>query len=196
MAELHPPQLNYNGEPLGGPPAGRGPLMRRASGTGTAVAAPARSPMIAPSLYEMEYHDVSETPTHIVDHSIPIGYQPGVQTIYIAGPMRGYTDFNFPAFDAAAATFRLAGWHVLNPAEHDRAAGFDPSKSIEENNFDVSQAFRWDVESIMRSHAIYMLKQWEFSEGANLEHAVAKAIDIDIIYQVRPSVYAGSMSWD
>ena len=37
--------------------------------------------------------------------------------IYIAGPMTGIEDFNFPAFHAAAAAWREAGWAVSNPAE-------------------------------------------------------------------------------
>ena len=38
-------------------------------------------------------------------------------TLYIAGPMRGYPDHNFPAFRAAAAALRRAGYGVVNPAE-------------------------------------------------------------------------------
>lgn len=37
--------------------------------------------------------------------------------VYIAGPMTGLPDFNFPAFHAAAAAWRAAGWEVFNPAE-------------------------------------------------------------------------------
>ena len=37
--------------------------------------------------------------------------------VYIAGPMTGLPDYNFPAFNAAAAAWRAAGWDVLNPAE-------------------------------------------------------------------------------
>jgi hypothetical protein len=37
--------------------------------------------------------------------------------VYIAGPMTGMIEFNFPAFHEAAARWRAAGWEVLNPAE-------------------------------------------------------------------------------
>lgn len=37
--------------------------------------------------------------------------------IYIAGPMTGLPDYNFPAFNLAAARWRAAGWEVVNPAE-------------------------------------------------------------------------------
>lgn len=37
--------------------------------------------------------------------------------IYIAGPMSGLVDFNFPAFHKMAASFRAQGFEVVNPAE-------------------------------------------------------------------------------
>lgn len=37
--------------------------------------------------------------------------------VYIAGPMTGLPEYNFPAFHAAAKAWRDAGWEVLNPAE-------------------------------------------------------------------------------
>ncbi|MHB1850453.1 MAG: DUF4406 domain-containing protein, partial [Acidimicrobiales bacterium] len=44
--------------------------------------------------------------------------------IYIAGPMRGVKDWNFPAFDAARDLLVAAGWEVVSPADLDRAGGF------------------------------------------------------------------------
>ena len=40
-------------------------------------------------------------------------------TIYIAGPMRGIEDFNFPAFDRQEELLKKQGWVVINPAELD-----------------------------------------------------------------------------
>ena len=50
-------------------------------------------------------------------------------TIYIAGPMRGYEDGNFPAFDRQARVLEEQGWIVINPAEMDRQEG-EPQKDI------------------------------------------------------------------
>jgi hypothetical protein len=38
--------------------------------------------------------------------------------LYLAGPMTGFEDFNFPAFDKMAADLRARGYTVENPADH------------------------------------------------------------------------------
>lgn len=108
-----------------------------------------------------------------------------MRTVYVAGPMRGYDQFNFKAFDAAAERLRADGWTVLSPAEHDRQTGFDETKNSLDG-FDMHAAFRWDVLAILNADAIYMLAGWEASEGANIELAVAKAIGLTVIYEVEP----------
>ncbi len=40
-------------------------------------------------------------------------------TIYIAGPMRGFKDYNYPAFDRQQTVLEKQGWRVINPAEMD-----------------------------------------------------------------------------
>ncbi|MBB3256888.1 DUF4406 domain-containing protein [Paraburkholderia sp. WP4_3_2] len=37
--------------------------------------------------------------------------------LYIAGPMTGYAELNFPAFHAEAARLRELGFEIVNPAE-------------------------------------------------------------------------------
>lgn len=39
------------------------------------------------------------------------------ETVYIAGPMSGKKDYNYPAFEAAAAEIRAAGYNVISPHE-------------------------------------------------------------------------------
>ena len=104
------------------------------------------------------------------------------KSIYVAGPMRGYPMFNFPAFDAASAALRAQGWEVFSPAEHDRASGFDPSNT-EMVGFDITAAFRWDLATLLHVDAVYFLRGWEASQGANTEHSSAVSLGLQRIYQ-------------
>jgi len=42
------------------------------------------------------------------------------KVVFIAGPMRGYKDYNFPAFDRAERILRNMGYHPVSPAVMDR----------------------------------------------------------------------------
>ncbi len=101
--------------------------------------------------------------------------------IYIAGPMSGYPEFNFPAFFAKQKELEAQGWVVHNPANKDSekdvqkdssfAKGDD--KELIANGWDFRDAYLWDVTKIILGNAIYMLPGWEKSAGARGEHAVA-----------------------
>lgn len=41
-------------------------------------------------------------------------------TLYIAGPMSGLPDHNYPAFHDAASVLTKAGYSILNPAENEK----------------------------------------------------------------------------
>lgn len=115
------------------------------------------------------------------------------KTIYIAGPMRGYPLFNFPAFDEAEKLLTEIGWNVINPAELDRQTGFDPVNLPEDYDwqcldsigFSLKDAIHRDVEAIKQCDAIYMLKGWKKSTGANAELALAKWMGCRVIYEER-----------
>lgn len=113
--------------------------------------------------------------------------------IYLAGPMRGYPEFNFPAFRAAAAQLRAEGHTVFNPAERDTERhGTDISKgnktgSIAEaeatHGFSLRVALGEDLDWICEhAEGIALLPGWEKSSGANAEWATAKALDLNILY--------------
>jgi len=95
------------------------------------------------------------------------------KTFYIAGPMRGKPLYNFPAFFEAAIRLRAQGHIVFNPAERDMAVGFDPSQPMDEQGFDLNEAFLWDFQSIQKSDAIILLPGWKQSKGVNAELAIA-----------------------
>lgn len=86
-------------------------------------------------------------------------------TLYIAGPMTGLPEFNYPAFNEAADRLRAAGYSVLNPVD-----------SEQENTTGQPQEWRWYMRRALRmvthADAIALLPGWEKSRGARLEYEV------------------------
>jgi nucleoside 2-deoxyribosyltransferase len=106
--------------------------------------------------------------------------------IYLAGPMRGYRDLNFPAFDAAAALLRARGHEVFSPAERDRRVhGEDFGKGVQPYldppGFVLREALRDDLAWLCESaEAVVVLNGWNKSAGATSEYFVARAIGIPV----------------
>ena len=109
--------------------------------------------------------------------------------IYLAGPMRGYHNFNFAAFDYAAEWLRADGHEVFSPAEHDRAT-YGPN--VENNptgdehaappGCTINKCLLADTAWICRhAEAIALLPGWEKSKGALAEKAVAECLGLTII---------------
>lgn len=98
--------------------------------------------------------------------------------VYIAGPMRGYDYFNFPAFDEAAASLRAMGYEVVNPAEIDRGLGLDETADDAEVKFEalggIETAMHRDFGVILECDGIVLLPGWEKSTGARGELFVAQ----------------------
>lgn len=104
---------------------------------------------------------------------------------YIAGPMRGYPAFNFPAFNAAATYRRALGDVVFNPAEQDRSKYGDLTpENADDKGFDLRDALAVDLDWIARNaDAVYLLDGWENSTGAKAEKALAEALGLEILFQ-------------
>jgi len=104
--------------------------------------------------------------------------------VYVAGPMRGIAQFNFPAFHNATEYLRRVGHEVFNPAERDGDVGFDPTEmcgdeDLAELGFSLREALAADTEYISKhADAIALLPGWENSSGARAEFALAKALDL------------------
>lgn len=115
--------------------------------------------------------------------------------IYVAGPMRGRYEFNFPAFIDAAEMLRAHGHEVFNPADRDLENGFQPwgmkgtQSELDHVNFDLREAIAADVDFILReSDAVFVLPEWWDSTGAILEVIAAKFVGSEII-NVQPGDY-------
>lgn len=112
--------------------------------------------------------------------------------IYLAGPMRGIPEFNFPAFHAAALKLRQEGHFVFSPAEKDNERhGTDISKGNEdgceeraarEHGFNLREALGMDLAFICaEADGIALLPGWKNSKGATAEHATAVALGLQVI---------------
>jgi hypothetical protein len=128
--------------------------------------------------------------------------------IYIAGPMSGYPQFNFPYFDHVANTLRANGFEVVSPAELD-----DPefhAKVLEEGitGYEKHLLGAWgdclarDVKLIADSgiEMIVLLPRWQASRGARLEAFVGALCDLkfSLYYDVgdlQPITKENVMRW-
>jgi len=113
--------------------------------------------------------------------------------IYLAGPMRGIPEFNFPAFHSAAAMLRSQGHFVFNPAERDNEKhGTDISKgnkngdellATKQHGFNLREALNDDLSFIcLEADAVVLLPGWMNSKGATAERATALALGLKVIY--------------
>ncbi len=99
--------------------------------------------------------------------------------LYIAGPMRGYPLWNFPAFDAAAEFLARLGIGAVYPADMDRAIGVDETQADDAGSFglaDFHAAMRRDIPAVLACDGILLLEGWEGSTGANIERTVNQAV--------------------
>ena len=94
-----------------------------------------------------------------------------MKRIYIAGPMTGLPDLNFPAFHAEAARLRALGYEVSNPAEinPDPTAGWEA-------------CMRADIAELVKCDGVALLPGWERSRGASLEAHIAHSLDMRLVY--------------
>ncbi|AEJ40901.1 hypothetical protein TPY_2741 [Sulfobacillus acidophilus TPY] len=95
---------------------------------------------------------------------------PLAMRIYIAGPMSGYPDYNFPAFFDAAVRLRAAGYDPINPADTGIHEGWTWSDYL-----------RVAVGRLVReAQGAALLPGWESSRGAELEAHVARTLDMPV----------------
>lgn len=112
--------------------------------------------------------------------------------VYVAGPMRGIPEFNFPAFHAATKALRAIGCVVFNPAEKDNERhGTDISKgnttgdeaiASAQHGFNLREALGLDLAWICaEADAVALLPGWQNSKGAQAERATAIALGLTVV---------------
>jgi hypothetical protein len=91
--------------------------------------------------------------------------------VFICGPMSGFPQFNYPAFDRTEFLYKIRGYKVENPAK----------------NFPISEPFillpwheylRVSIRQLTYCDRIYKLPGWWKSKGALLESLIAFCLGI------------------
>ena len=94
--------------------------------------------------------------------------------VYLSGPMTGYPQFNYPAFNRIAESLTRIGFKVVNPVE---ICSHLPQGSPWSDFMDVC------LPAVAGSKKIYLLKGWEKSKGARLELKEAIKHELEIVQQ-------------
>lgn len=127
--------------------------------------------------------------------------------VYLAGPMRGHPDWNFPAFERAERKWRDLGHRVFSPASVAVALGYSlrprfiyegespdtrrAQPTTEEGREHLQHVILSDIASLFASEAIVLLQGWEESRGATVELALAQFLgllvfDAETAEQINP----------
>ncbi len=89
--------------------------------------------------------------------------------VYIAGPMSGLPEYNYPAFHAAAKRLRDLGFDVSNPAENPEPPcgtwlGY----------------MRMALAQLVTCDGVALLTDWQNSRGACIERDLALRLGLDV----------------
>lgn len=101
--------------------------------------------------------------------------------LYLAGPMSGIPQFNFPAFEEAAVVLRRLGFEITSPAEMDKARNpeaYELARRSPDGKWqpDVTGGLTWaqilagDIVIVSdQVDGVVLMPGWEKSSGARLE---------------------------
>lgn len=88
--------------------------------------------------------------------------------LYIAGPMTGLPEFNYPAFNDAARRIRAAGYDVENPADNTVTSD------------DYHDYLRAGLAQLLTCDAVAVLDRWWESGGARWEVNTAGILGLPV----------------
>ena len=100
-----------------------------------------------------------------------------IKTIYIAGPISSSRepDNNRAAFEQAETTLEIS-YSVINPWKN-LGGGRDDAFTAKQPVY-----MRISFHQLLCAHAIYILPGWSQSANCQAELAVAKALNLEVIY--------------
>ena len=121
--------------------------------------------------------------------------------LYLGGKMLGVPGYNFAEFDAYADLLRAQGHEVFNPADHDRANGFNPGPETDgthaemtDAGFDRRKALAADFAWITsESEGMVVLGNWTDSPGCKAEVAAHQALYLPV-WHVEDFLWMGTQA--
>ena len=108
-------------------------------------------------------------------------YERQKETVYISGPITGVKDWQ-QKFDSAYKTLKEKGFACIhNPREI--SEGVNTLFQVTRKTPEYKDYMKADLKMLLASDVIYMLKGWQKSKGAKLEHSIALALGMGVIYE-------------
>lgn len=92
------------------------------------------------------------------------------KAVYLAGPMTGYPDYNFPAFEEARKQLRRLGAEVICPAEAGQVEGWE-----------WKDYMKRDILMMLDADSVVVLPGWEQSRGAKMEVGIAAKLRMTVL---------------
>jgi len=104
--------------------------------------------------------------------------------VYLAGPMAGIPEDNFPLFQHAQAILESLGAEVVNPAGIRPRGHKGPCPPGPQGNSAHTGPchLREDIRELVRCDLIVLLPGWEASVGARLEMIVATQCALGVLF--------------
>lgn len=90
--------------------------------------------------------------------------------LYIAGPMTGLPDYNYPAFKAAAVELGALGYETESPADNEDGTGTQTYEDY----------MRAGFLQLLRCDGVALLDGWETSKGSKRERQIAGWCGMDV----------------
>lgn len=110
--------------------------------------------------------------------------KPKETRVYISGPMTGYPDCNWPAFERAEKILSDLGYSVFSPRVDDFVHKLTPKLLLRPGFLTkerLKKILRRDLFELFICDAVCTLKGWESSLGAQAEVSVARFLQLPII---------------
>lgn len=99
---------------------------------------------------------------------------------YLAGPMTGLPEHNYPAFEEAAKNLRADGLNVLSPREIDHGETEETR-----GKYPYHVYLKAGIKLLLECDGIIMMEGWADSKGAMFELQVAAACGMEVVLYFR-----------